>query len=154
MPNGTVFAAHLMFLYSTAFIANYLRISVNVVGRHLFSLTQSSEGPNGIDIVRAMLPTSGILGLLNGSSVDPERKFEEPGLLELSPHIRNKCLGSSEHFLHTGLPILADIVMQACIGTMEKCVFLSKIPFSVLSPHLLPSVIEWKILNACPLIEF
>jgi len=142
MDYGIVFAAHLLFMYSIVFVANYLRISVNVVGRHLFSLTQSSEGTTTLDDIRTALQYYGYFGFLNGSSDVPTRKFEEPGLLELTPHIRDKCLGSSEHFLLTGLPILADIVSQACVGTLEKCVVSPSFPSLALLLPLFPCLSE------------
>lgn len=115
-----VFASHLMFLYSTAIAANYVRISVNVLGRHLFSSTQDAEGTSTIDVIRNMLPVSGIFGLLNGTEQVPPRVLEEADLLDIPRHVQNKCLGSSEYFINHGLPVLADIVSQACLGALEN----------------------------------
>lgn len=123
MAHGLVFASHLMFLYSSAIAANYVRISVNVLGRHLFSSTQGAEGMSTIDLIRNMLPTSGIFGLLNGTEQVPPRVLEEADLLDIPRHVQNKCLGSTEYFINHGLPVLADIVSQACLGALEKYVF-------------------------------
>jgi hypothetical protein len=115
-----VFSAHLLLLYSIIFIANYMRISVNVVGRHLFNATKTEDGPSAVDTIRNFLSSSGVFTLLNDTGDTTDRKLEQPGLLELTPHIRDKCLGSSEHFLNIGLPILAEIVSQACVGALDK----------------------------------
>jgi hypothetical protein len=137
-------------MYSVVFVAHYMRIAVNVVGRHLFSATTPLDEPSAIDMARMMLPKTGLFGMLAGSDeratatgrqtdlasmvmgfaqpdmstrgISIERKMDDPSVLEITPEVRDRCLGSTEYFLTTGLPILADIVHQACIGTLEKYV--------------------------------
>lgn len=116
------FTSHMLFMYSLVFIAQYMRISVNVVGRHLYASTTSPEGMSTIDMVRTMLPKTGIFAFFNATTPTPPRKVDEPDLLVITPAIRDRCLGSSEFFTGTGLPILADVVSQACIGTLAKYV--------------------------------
>ena len=122
----------MLFTFSLVLIAQYMRISVNVVGRHLFAATRSPEGATTLDAIRTMLPTSGLFGMLNGTEPEPGRKVDETDLLQISPAVRDRCLGSTEFFTGTGFPILAEVVSQACIGTLAKYVS-SPIAFELIS---------------------
>lgn len=112
----------MLFTFSLVMIAQYMRISVNVVGRHLFAATRSPDGATTIDAIRSMLPKSGLFGIVNGTEPEPGRKVDETDLLQISPAVRDRCLGSTEFFTGTGFPILAEVVSQACIGTLAKYV--------------------------------
>lgn len=126
----------MLFTFALVFIAHYMRVSVNVVGRHLFASVNASEGASSIDMVRNLLPRIWFVPALNGSEPEPGRKVDESDLLQISPSVRDRCLGSTEFFMDTGLPILADVVSQACIGTLAKYVFLSRhsLPIRGLTP--------------------
>lgn len=118
-----VFSSYLIYMYSVVLLSTYMRISVNVVGRHLYSMSANAEAPSLIDMMRAMLPNTGLFSILNGGSEIPERKLEDDTILNLTSLVRDKSLGSTQHFIDHGFPILAEIVSQACIGTLEKYVF-------------------------------
>lgn len=115
------FTSHLMFIYSLTFLACYMRVIVNVVGRHLFEAADDSGGPSVIDMIRNMLPNNIVFSALNGSEPELERMQDSNELLMLAADVRDRCLSSTSFFLQHGIPTLADVISQACTGTLDRC---------------------------------